>query len=87
MGVDGSIRAPTLLVTGTEAWVTTVDETQAHQVGAVGLVRDDTVAWSPVADTLAMVTAAGVELQPSDGGPSRLLANAEGASSLAWHPG
>ena len=55
--------------------------------GALGLVTDDTVAWSPVADTLAMVTAAGVELQPSDGGPSRLLANAEGASSLAWHPG
>ena len=69
-----------LLVTGTEAWAMTAEETNAHWVGALGLVRDDTVAWSPVADTLAMVTAAGVELQPSDGGPSRLLANADGAS-------
>ena len=70
----------------TEVWVTTAEETQAHQVGSVAAVQADTVAWSPVDDTLAMVTAAGVALVSPDRVSSRPLPGTDGASSLAWSP-
>jgi len=66
--------------------VTTAEQTQTHQVGTVARPQADTLAWSPVADTLAMVTAAGVALISPGVPSSRPLDGTEGASSLAWSP-
>jgi Tol biopolymer transport system component len=74
-------------VDDTQIWVTNADITDDHQVGLVGVVRPDTVAWSPKTDTLAMITSAGLQLTPPDGTlPTPPLQHTAGASSVSWSP-
>jgi len=74
-------------VDDTHVWVARADGTQAHQVAEVGVVRPDTVAWSPVADTLAVVArVGGIELISPEKSYPRGLASWQGAWSVVWSP-
>ena len=78
-------------VDSTHVWLARPDLSGASEVGLVSQVGEDTVAWSPVADHLAIATVSGIRIvtlagQLGPGSPLLLGGGSGREASMAWAP-